>query len=105
MKPHNRILSLSALSILLDQTIGGMISTGSHGSSLRYGTTSELVKGLKIILPSGDLKGLGCCREQQESSAEAHKDLLVDDDTLFRAARMSLGQMGIITEAHSFQNL
>ncbi|EKX32332.1 hypothetical protein GUITHDRAFT_148698 [Guillardia theta CCMP2712] len=91
-------LCIPSVPILLDQTIGGMISTGSHGSSLRYGTTSELVKGLKMILPNGELKTLGCCQPQQQSSSEALRDQEVDDESLFRAARMSLGQLGIITE-------
>ena len=53
-----------------------------------------------MILPNGELKTLGCCQPQQQSSSEALRDQEVDDESLFRAARMSLGQLGIITEVN-----
>ena len=41
---------LPSLPILLDQTVGGAVSTGSHGSSLRHGTMSDAVVGVTAVL-------------------------------------------------------
>jgi D-arabinono-1,4-lactone oxidase len=65
-----------------EQSIVGAISTATHGSALRHGLLSESVKSLRIVLANG--RAVRCSPEQNEE--------------LFRAALISLGALGIITE-------
>ncbi|KAK7917663.1 sugar 1-4-lactone oxidase [Apiospora marii] len=65
-----------------EQSIAGVISTGTRGSSLKHGLLSESITSLKITLGSG---------QTAECSA-------TEDPDLFRAALLSLGALGIITE-------
>lgn len=63
-------------------TIGGLIATGSHGSSRRYAAVSpQIVKSLKLVTASG-----------------AVLDLSRNDGDLFKAATVSLGALGVVTE-------
>ncbi|KAK3046171.1 D-arabinono-1,4-lactone oxidase [Extremus antarcticus] len=64
------------------QSIVGAIATATHGSSLRHGILSENVKALRIVLANG--QAVRCSEEQNPD--------------LFRAALISLGALGIITE-------
>jgi FAD/FMN-containing dehydrogenase len=73
-------LSLSIMGSVTEQTLAGAISTGTHGSSLRHGSLSAAVVGLRLVLPSGDVLDLG------------------EDDPRLPAARISLGALGIISE-------
>ncbi|EEH34425.1 D-arabinono-1,4-lactone oxidase [Paracoccidioides lutzii Pb01] len=75
-------LALSNLGSINEQSIAGLISTGSHGSSLRYGLLSQSVLALSILLANGQV-----VRCSAENNVE-----------LFRAALLSLGAIGIITE-------
>ena len=90
----------AALPILLDQTVGGMISTGSHGSSLRAGTMSDIVEGLTIVSRSGRLLRLGCLGpETSTRGGEGHCDgLSVDGEEVLRAARMAFGRIGVVVD-------
>lgn len=64
------------------QSIAGAIATATHGSSLRHGILSENVKALRIVLANG--QAVRCSAEQNPE--------------LFKAALISLGALGIITE-------
>ncbi|KAJ9160560.1 Sugar 1,4-lactone oxidase [Coniochaeta hoffmannii] len=64
------------------QSVAGVISTGTHGSSLRYGLLSERVAEIKIVLGDGRARTCGPEREPE----------------LFRAALLSLGALGVIVE-------
>ncbi|QSS65342.1 D-arabinono-1,4-lactone oxidase [Histoplasma capsulatum] len=75
-------LTLPNLGSIDEQSIAGVISTGTHGSSLRYGLLSQSVLALSILLANGQV-----VRCSAESNIE-----------LFRAALVSLGAIGIITE-------
>ncbi|KAI9741738.1 MAG: D-arabinono-1,4-lactone oxidase [Cirrosporium novae-zelandiae] len=75
-------LTLPNLGSIDDQSIAGVIATATHGSSLNHGLISSMILSLKIILANG--------REVRCSAAQN-----VD---LFRAALVSLGALGIITE-------
>lgn len=75
-------LCLPSLTCSPQSTIGGVISTGSHGSSVRHGTLSDRVTGLTLVLASGELLKLS------ES----------DNPELLRAARVSVGMLGVIAE-------
>ena len=75
-------LAMANLGSIDHQSIAGAISTATHGSSTRHGVLSESVLALKIMLADGNL--VSCSKEQSPD--------------LFRAALVSLGALGIITE-------
>ncbi|GKT96369.1 D-arabinono-1,4-lactone oxidase [Colletotrichum tofieldiae] len=79
---ERRGLAMPNLGSINQQSIAGAISTGTHGSSLSHGLMSEDVVALKITLANG--KTEPCSRDENPS--------------LFRAALLSLGALGIITE-------
>jgi FAD-linked oxidoreductase len=63
------------------QTVAGAISTGTHGTGLRYGGLATQVAGLTLV--SGDGSVLSC------SAAE--------NPAVFAAARVGLGALGLIS--------
>ncbi|KAI5289818.1 D-arabinono-1,4-lactone oxidase [Ascosphaera aggregata] len=75
-------LMLPNLGSIDEQSVAGVISTGSHGSSLKYGLLSGCIEGLSIMLASGDV--VYC-------DANNNQDL-------FRAALLSLGALGVLVE-------
>lgn len=81
-KLHEHGLAMPNLGSINEQSIAGAISTGTHGSSAQYGLLSESVIALKVTLSSG---------KTEFCSAD-------DKPELFRAALLSLGALGIITE-------
>lgn len=80
LKAHN--LTLPNLGSIHIQSIAGAIATATHGSSLSHGLLSQGVRGLRIVLSSG--RAVWCSPSEQSD--------------LFRAALVSLGGLGIITE-------
>lgn len=64
------------------QSIAGTISTGTHGTGTSFGTISTQVKALKFVNGKGEL--ISCSETENKS--------------LFKAAQVSLGALGIITE-------
>lgn len=64
------------------QSIAGAIATATHGSSTRHGLLSDSIRSLRIVLADG--RAVAC-------SVQHRPDL-------FRAALVSLGCLGIITE-------
>jgi D-arabinono-1,4-lactone oxidase len=64
------------------QSVAGVISTGTHGSSLKHGLISESITSLTILLSNSQLV---TCSKNKNSQ-------------LFRAALLSLGALGIIVE-------
>jgi FAD/FMN-containing dehydrogenase len=64
------------------QGIAGAISTGTHGTGKGIGSISTQVVGLRLITASG---------ETLDCSAESQPDV-------FKAAKVSLGSLGIITQ-------
>ncbi|KAK8024066.1 hypothetical protein PG993_012132 [Apiospora rasikravindrae] len=77
-----RGLAMPNLGSINSQSIAGAISTGTHGSSLRHGLLSEDIQSLRITLGDGTSK---FCSPTENKE-------------LFRAALISLGALGIITE-------
>ena len=72
---------MPSLPLLLDQTIGGAISTGSHGSGM-FGTISDQIVAMVVVLRNGKIKRL-----------EEGKD-----DELLKVFRCGLGLVGVICE-------
>ncbi len=62
------------------QSIAGAISTGTHGTGIRFGTLATQVAGLTLVTAAGDV--LECSEEQ-------HPDV-------FKAAQVSLGALGVV---------
>jgi FAD-linked oxidoreductase len=62
------------------QSIAGAISTGTHGTGVRYGTIATQVAGLTLVTASGDV--IDC-------SEDHNRDV-------FKAAQVSLGALGIL---------
>ena len=64
------------------QSIAGTISTGTHGTGLDFGTISTQVRGIRLVNGRGEI--VQCSATEQPE--------------LFRAAQVSLGSLGVITE-------
>ena len=78
--PHG--WALPAIPWYIDQTIGGAVATATHGSSFTYGSLSNQVVGIELMTADGALVSL--------SAADP------DGGHLFRAARASVGRLGVI---------
>jgi L-gulono-1,4-lactone dehydrogenase len=75
-----RGLSLPSLSFLPDVTVGAAVATASHGTSLKWGTLSDFVRSMDVVLPSGEVKTFGPASPPEE----------------LRAARVAIGMLGVI---------
>jgi FAD-linked oxidoreductase len=62
------------------QSIAGAISTGTHGTGVRFGSLSTQVEGITLVTASGEV--LECSAEQNSE--------------IFKAAQVSLGVLGVI---------
>lgn len=80
LKEHG--LAMPNLGSIDHQSMAGAIATATHGSSTRHGILSQSVLALRIMLANG--RTVSCSAEQNLE--------------LFRAALISLGALGIITE-------
>lgn len=65
------------------QSIAGALSTGTHGTGLRFGVLSTQIEALKLVNGRGDI--VSCSR--------------TENPEVFDAARVSLGALGVIVEA------
>ena len=64
------------------QSLAGAISTATHGTGIGFGNLSTQVAGLRLVLPSGEIRSLS---------------RTVEGD-LFRAAAVSFGLFGVISQ-------
>jgi FAD/FMN-containing dehydrogenase len=62
------------------QTLAGAISTGTHGSGIRYGTLSSTVRGMRLLAGTGEII-----------------DIDGSQPELLYAAQVSMGLLGVIT--------
>ncbi|MCM3263268.1 FAD-binding protein [Streptomyces thermoviolaceus] len=74
-------LSLTNMGDIMEQTVSGAISTGTHGTGRDSGSIAAQVKGLELVTADGSV--LTC-------SATENPDV-------FAAARIGLGALGIVT--------
>lgn len=75
-------LAMTNLGSIAEQSIAGAISTGTHGTGLRFGSLSTQIVGMKLVTAGGRL--LQISLDQQPE--------------LMAAARVSLGALGVITQ-------
>lgn len=73
---------LPAFSWFIDQTIGGAVATATHGSSMTWGSLSSQLTQLKLVIANGTELTL---------TPESHPHL-------WKAAAVSIGRLGVITE-------
>jgi hypothetical protein len=81
------------------QTVAGVISTSTHGSGIRFGPLSDLVRSLELVAAGGILHRIEPSEGPTDSRAyEArHPECrLVQDDATFDAAVVGIGCMGLI---------
>ncbi len=79
---HARGLAQENLGGIDAQSIAGAISTGTHGTGIRFGSLSTQVEGLTLVTATGELL---------ECSPEKNPDI-------FKAAQVSLGTLGVIVK-------
>jgi len=91
-------LSLKASGSNDGQTLAGVISTNTHGSAFKFGSTQDFVVGLHLITGPNQHVYLQRASHPvvKESFAKKLGAKLLNDDTLFSSALVSLGAFGII---------
>lgn len=62
------------------QQIAGAVATGTHGSGSRYTSLSGVVRGMRLVTATGELRDIG-----------------EDDLDLLHAAQVSVGMLGVVT--------
>lgn len=72
-------LALENLGDINTQQVGGALATGTHGTGARFGNISSQVRAMRLVTADGSTREL------------------TDGDEL-RAARISLGALGVVTE-------
>lgn len=75
-------LAMANLGSVAEQSIAGAISTGTHGSGIKFGNLATQVIAMRLVTGTGQVLRL---------SAE-------DEPELFSAARVGLGALGVITQ-------
>lgn len=80
VKKHE--LAIQNLGSISDQSMAGVISTGTHGSTQYHGLVSQQVVSIQVMNAAGKLV----------------KCSSVENQELFQAAMLSLGKIGIITQ-------
>ncbi|TXS49839.1 FAD-binding protein [Streptomyces sp. uw30] len=74
-------LSLTNMGDIMEQTVAGATSTGTHGTGRDSGALSAQIRGLELVTADGSL--LTCSR--------------TENPEVFAAARIGLGALGVIT--------
>jgi L-gulono-1,4-lactone dehydrogenase len=75
-------LSFPSLPFLTHASIGGAVATAMHGTSARWGTISDFVQSLTMVVASGEVKKI----DRDDTPEE------------MRAASVAVGSLGVIVE-------
>ena len=81
---HTLGLALHNMGDIDRQTVAGAIATGTHGTGGRWASLSAQVAGLELVTADGTVR-------------QARPDGTAEEATLFDAARIGLGALGIVT--------
>ncbi len=81
------------------QTIAGVVSTSTHGSGLRFGPLSDAVRSLDLVVSRGRRVRIEGTDGPTDPSIYGNGGgrRLVQDDHYFRAAKVGIGCLGVIT--------
>jgi FAD-linked oxidoreductase len=74
-------LSLTNMGDIMEQTVSGAVSTGTHGTGRESGSIAAQIRGLELVTADGSV--LGCSAKENPE--------------VFAAARTGLGALGVIT--------
>ena len=74
-------LSLTNMGDIMEQTVSGATSTGTHGTGRRSGAIAAQIRGLELVTPDGSLL---TCSE-------------TENPDVFAAARVGLGALGVVS--------
>ncbi|WP_314224446.1 D-arabinono-1,4-lactone oxidase [Streptomyces zaehneri] len=77
-------LSLTNMGDIMEQTVSGATSTGTHGTGRESASIAAQIKGLELVTADGSV--LTCSEKGTE-----------EERALFAAARIGLGALGIVT--------
>ncbi|MER5195496.1 D-arabinono-1,4-lactone oxidase [Streptomyces sp. NPDC002755] len=77
-------LSLTNMGDIMEQTVSGATSTGTHGTGRESASIAAQIKGLELVTADGSV--LSCSEKGTE-----------EERALFAAARIGLGALGIVT--------
>ena len=84
------------------QTLGGVVSTSTHGSGLRWGPFPDLVRSLGLVVAGGEVLRIepndGITDPERFAGAFGDAQRLVQDDDTFQAAVCGMGCMGLMHE-------
>jgi hypothetical protein len=81
------------------QTVGGVISTSTHGSGVRFGPITDDVRSLDVVGSGGTLYRIEPADGITDPAAFAERRpdwTLLQDDIAFNAARVGMGCLGVI---------
>lgn len=81
-----RDLTLAQIGSIMNQSIAGVMSTGTHGTGLGFGIISTLVTEIELMTIGSDAK------------VQIHEINDHNNASLMSAARVSLGVLGVISE-------
>ena len=79
--------ALPVLGNVTGQSVGGVISTGTHGKNKRFGTLSSIVQSMRLVLANGSIKNIALRDESGKIVMEPYAF----------AAGVSLGLLGVIS--------
>ncbi|MGW0823011.1 D-arabinono-1,4-lactone oxidase [Streptomyces sp. NPDC002845] len=77
-------LSLTNMGDIMEQTVSGATSTGTHGTGRDSGSIAAQIKGLELVTADGEV--LTCSERGTE-----------EERAVFAAARVGIGALGIVT--------
>ena len=80
--------ALPVLGNVTGQSVGGVVSTGSHGKNKRFGTISSIVQSLRLVLANGGIKNIAMRDKDGKPLTE---------DPYACAAGVSMGLLGVIS--------
>jgi FAD/FMN-containing dehydrogenase len=104
VKEMNRLLWEHGLSFPIlggydGQTLGGVFSTGTHGSIITRGPLSEMIVSMDFVLADGSvvrIEPINGITDPKAFAAERPSVRLIQDDDYYNAARINIGAMGVI---------